>query len=95
MPFMSTITEIDKAGRLVVPKKMRDALHLKAGTRLVLNQSGASIIVRAESKPRGLYLKKGTWVYDTGAPLSGDIQGWIDEDRGDRMRSAMGEADER
>jgi len=92
---VSTITEIDKAGRLVVPKKMRDALHLKAGTRLVLDQSGESIIVRAESKPRGLYMKNGTWVYDTGTQLSGDLQEWIDEDRDDRMRNAMGEAGER
>lgn len=87
---MSTITEIDKAGRLVVPKKMREALHLRPGTRLVLDQKGESIVVRAESKPRGLHLKKGTWVYDSGAQISGNIQKWIDEDRDDRMRSLMG-----
>jgi AbrB family looped-hinge helix DNA binding protein len=94
MPFMSTITEIDKAGRLVVPKKMRDALHLRPGTRLILDQKGESIIIRSESKPRGLYMKKGTWVYDTGAPFPGNVQDWIDKDRDDRIRSILGEAGE-
>ena len=36
MAFMNAIAEIDKAGRVVVPKKFRDALHLVPGTRLSL-----------------------------------------------------------
>lgn len=89
---MSTITEIDKAGRLVVPKKMRDALHLKAGTRLILDQRGESIIVRAESKPRGLYMKNGTWVHDAGLPASDDVRDWIEADRDARMQAILGDA---
>jgi AbrB family looped-hinge helix DNA binding protein len=95
MPFMDAITEIDKAGRLVVPKKMRDALHLVPGTRMVLHQEGESIVLQTESRPRGLYMKKGTWVYDAGVTFSGDIQDWIEKDRDDRMRSILGDTTER
>ena len=31
---ITMITTIDKAGRLVVPKAARDAIHLRAGTRV-------------------------------------------------------------
>jgi AbrB family looped-hinge helix DNA binding protein len=40
MVFMNAIVEIDKAGRIVVPKKLRDDLHLVPGTRLRIERSG-------------------------------------------------------
>lgn len=89
---MSTITEIDKAGRVVVPKKLRDALHLVPGTRLILQQQGESIILQTESQPRGLYLKNGTLVYDAGAgSFPGDIRNWIEKDREDHDRVLLGD----
>ncbi|MGD0681268.1 MAG: AbrB/MazE/SpoVT family DNA-binding domain-containing protein [Terracidiphilus sp.] len=41
MVFMNAIVEIDKAGRIVVPKKLRDDLHLIPGTRLRIERSGS------------------------------------------------------
>src|SRR5258708_25965667 len=72
MAFMNAITEIDKAGRVVVPKKMRDILHLHPGTRLHLRQEGQTIVIAPEGKPRGFYMKKGTLVYDAGPVPSSD-----------------------
>jgi AbrB family looped-hinge helix DNA binding protein len=63
---MNATVEIDKSGRLVLPKKMRDALHLVPGTRVVIQQTKDAIVIQPESKPRGLYKKDGVWVYDTG-----------------------------
>jgi AbrB family looped-hinge helix DNA binding protein len=45
MVFMNAIVEIDKAGRIVVPKKLRDDLHLIPGTRLRIER---------ERRPAGL-----------------------------------------
>lgn len=89
---MNATAEIDKAGRLVVPKKMRDALHLVPGTRLTLHQEGEEIILRQEAVPRGLYMKNGTWVYDAGLPPSREVRDWIEAERDARMQSILGDA---
>ena len=88
---MNAIAEIDKAGRLVVPKKMRDALHLVPGTRLVLEQKGEAIIMLHESKPRGLYRKNGLLVYDTGRIIPPESVDWGKNDREERMDKVSGE----
>jgi AbrB family looped-hinge helix DNA binding protein len=89
IPFMNAIAEIDKAGRLVVPKKMRDALHLEPGTRLTLHQEGGTITLQPENKPRGLYREDGMLVYDTG-PLPPEHVNWVDDAREERERQMMG-----
>ena len=86
---MNAIAEIDKAGRLVVPKKMRDALHLVPGTRINLHQVGQTITLQTESKPRGLYKKEGMWVYETGRPIPPEAINWLNEDREERSEKFM------
>ena len=82
---MNATAEIDKAGRLVVPKKMRDALHLVPGTRLVLEQKGEAIIMQPEVNARGLYRKNGMLVYDIGRPVPTEAVDWVDQDREERI----------
>ena len=96
MPFeddkmvnMNAIAEIDKAGRLVVPKKMRVALHLVPGTRLTLLQEGQTIVLQTEIKPRGLYKKRGMWVYETGRPVPPEAVNWVNDDREERSEHFM------
>lgn len=90
MPFMATITEIDKAGRVVVPKKLRDSLHLVPGTRLSLHQEGDRIVIEPERRPRGLYMKRGTLVYDAGPGPASDVVEEIARDREARMKHLSG-----
>jgi AbrB family looped-hinge helix DNA binding protein len=89
MVFMNAITEIDKAGRVVVPKKMREVLHLRPGTRLHLRQEGETIVIEPESKPRGLYMKKGTLVYDPGPGPASDAVDEVTRTRNARMEAIM------
>ncbi len=84
IPFMNATAEIDKAGRIVVPKKLRDSLHLVPGTRVVLTQRGGEIVLAPEAKPRGLYMKNGLLVYETGRTLPPDHVNWVEQDREDR-----------
>jgi AbrB family looped-hinge helix DNA binding protein len=91
MVFMNAIAEIDKAGRLVVPKKLRDALHLVPGTRLVLRREGEAIILEPQSRPRGLYFKDGIPVYDCGHPLPVESVDWLEQAREERAQELMGE----
>jgi AbrB family looped-hinge helix DNA binding protein len=87
---MNATTEIDKAGRVVVPKRFREALHLVPGTRLTLHQEGDRLVIQPESAPRGLYMKKGTLVYDAGPVPPSDVVDWIAEDREARTKAVLG-----
>lgn len=95
MVIMNTTVEIDKAGRVVVPKRIREALHLVPGTRLTLHQEDDRLVIQPESRPRGLYMKKGTLVYDAGPLPPLDIVDWIERDRRDRIDSLMGDLKKR
>jgi AbrB family looped-hinge helix DNA binding protein len=90
MADMNAIAEIDKAGRLVVPKKLRDALHLVPGTRLILRKEGDAIIVQPEARPRGLYFKSGIPVYDAGRLPPLEDRDWVEESRNERVEELMG-----
>ena len=57
---MSTTIEIDKAGRIVIPKKLRDALHLIPGTRLVIERSGDRLILVPSANEAQLIVENGT-----------------------------------
>jgi AbrB family looped-hinge helix DNA binding protein len=57
---MNTTVEIDKAGRIVVPKKLRDALHLTPGTRLTVERSGDSLLLMPSADVAQLVIENGT-----------------------------------
>lgn len=92
---MNATVDIDKAGRIVVPKKMRDAMHLRAGDRLSVECTGESLVFAPEAKSRGLYRDRGWLVYDSGVSLSTEESlRMIDDEREARMRFLSGESPE-
>lgn len=92
---MSTTVEIDKAGRIVVPKKLRDALHLTPGTRLKVERSGDSLLLEPDLPEPRLERIDGLWVI-TGGPrfATEDGNALIDEQRERRMSHVAGLSDE-
>jgi AbrB family looped-hinge helix DNA binding protein len=61
---------LDKAGRIVLPKPLRDELQLQAGDTLEVESSGDEITLRPMRGNAQLRKKHGVWVYRSGEPLS-------------------------
>jgi AbrB family looped-hinge helix DNA binding protein len=59
MVFMNVTVEIDKAGRIVVPKKLRDDLHLVPGTRLRIERSGDRLTLAPSTMEARLVIEDG------------------------------------
>ena len=71
--IMTATLNMDKAGRIVLPKPVRDELQLSPGDSLELEVSEDRIVLRpARIKPR-LYKKQGIWVLHTGAPMPANV----------------------
>jgi AbrB family looped-hinge helix DNA binding protein len=56
---MTTTVEIDKAGRIVVPKKLRDALHLTPGTELKVERLGNTLVFEPNIAKAHLRIENG------------------------------------
>ena len=79
---------IDTAGRVVIPKSVRDDLQLQGGDTLELEREGDSLWLRPVRSKAAMRQKKGIWVY-TGDTKGIDIVRIIDEDREARIRSLI------
>jgi len=64
---------IDAAGRVVLPKPLRDELHLAPGDTLELESSGERISLRPVRSAAPLTKEQGVWVFRTGQPLAAAI----------------------
>ena len=73
LPFMSTRLTIDSAGRVVIPKPLRDALDIGPGDGLELERAGDSITLRPVRAIVPLTKEKGVWVFRTGQPLAAAV----------------------
>lgn len=54
---------LDKAGRVVLPKDLRDKLRLEAGDELLVEETGEQIILRPVRTEPTLKKERGVWVY--------------------------------
>jgi AbrB family looped-hinge helix DNA binding protein len=85
----TTTVTIDKAGRLVLPKPMRDALHLKPGDYLDVEQQDDSIILRSRRPDTELVKKDGMWLVRQRYPLAHSIPDLIAQHREDRIQTLI------
>jgi len=80
---------IDKSGRIVIPKPLRERLGLKPGTELeVLDQQGGILLRTAEERP-ALVKMDGLWVHRGVAQPGANWDRIIQEVREERIESAV------
>jgi AbrB family looped-hinge helix DNA binding protein len=89
-PMTTTLT-LDKAGRVVLPKPVRDELQLRAGDSLELESSEDRIVLRPRRGGVGLHQKQGIWVFSTGEPISAEATDeTLQQMRREREQSFLG-----
>lgn len=67
---MTTTLTLDKAGRVVIPKTLRDELRLEAGDTLELESQGEKILLRPVRTTSPLKKERGVWVFRVGKQIS-------------------------
>jgi AbrB family looped-hinge helix DNA binding protein len=86
---MTVKLTLDRAGRVLIPKALREEWRLRPGDSLRLDQKGEEITLRPV-RPKALLKKeRGVWVYQ-GEPTTTSIPDLIDREREKRLREPMG-----
>jgi len=70
MPFMNAKVTLDKAGRVVIPKILRDELRLAPGDTLALESDGEGMTLRPVRSGSALRKERGVWVFRSGKKLA-------------------------
>lgn len=91
---MSTIVEIDKAGRIVVPKKLREALRVRAGDQFEIAEREDGIFLQPRYEEVRLIQRDGVWGMTGGPQSRKSAIELVEEDRERRMRFVSGESEE-
>ncbi len=82
---MTTKLTLDKAGRVVLPKPIRDEMQLGPGDTLQLETEGERITLRPV-RPKAMLKKElGVWVYQ-GEPADTSLPDLLDREREERTR---------
>ena|SRR5579883_1946078 len=94
MPSMNTTVTIDPAGRIVIPKAVRDALRLAPGDTLLLESDSESVTLRSLRPGSPLTKERGVWVFRGGGNLStDDVNRALESVRTERDRRACGSSE--
>ena len=86
---MNATTTIDKAGRLVLPKSIRDALQISAGDTLEIESEDDRLVISPIRVRPGLLKERGVWVYRSGTPSSASIPDLIAQQRDRRTKDLI------
>lgn len=87
---MTTKLTLDKAGRVSLPKALRQELHLAPGDSLSLESQGEQITLRPVRASMPIRKEDGVWVYRSGEKSNVSIRKLIEEGRDERHGSILG-----
>ncbi len=82
---------IDRLGRIVVPKKVRDRFHLVAGTALELDVESDGIRIRPVDQEPSLLRKQGVLIHHGPETVNLDMADFVNRDRSNRDADLVAE----
>ena len=82
--------KIDKAGRIVLPKPVRERLGIKAGMDLELTEGAEGLMLKPVQQRPSLVYRNGLLVHRGKLPKGCDWSRLIEDDRDERMRRLAG-----
>lgn len=81
-------TTVDRFGRVVLPKRVRETLGLVPGSALEVEAEGGAVRLRPVEEGASLVERSGVWVFEGSA--QGDVAGAVNVHREARSRRAGG-----
>ena len=82
--------KVDKSGRIVLPKPVRERLRLRAGTSLELEEGPEGLLLRPVGQRPAMVQKNGMLVHLGKAPRGLDWDRLIEDSREDRIKDVAG-----
>jgi AbrB family looped-hinge helix DNA binding protein len=82
--------KMDKAGRVILPKPLRDRLGLHEGSNLEVMETQEGVMLKPTEHRSSMVRKQGLWVHTGKLPPGFDIVQAIRDDREDRIRKLAG-----
>ena len=82
--------KIDSAGRLILPKRIRDRLRLTAGSILNSKNIPDELVLRPKEQTPAVVQRNGRWVYVGEVPDGFDWDAMVENDREERDREILG-----
>lgn len=81
---------MDKAGRVILPKPVRDRLGLHEGSDLDIEETPDGVLLKPTEQRPSMVKKQGLWVHTGKVPSGFDIVQAIRDDREERIRKQAG-----
>lgn len=81
---------MDKAGRVILPKPVRDRLGLREGSDLAVEETPDGVLLKPTEQRPSMVKKEGLWVHTGKVPPGFDIVQAVRDDREERIRKQAG-----
>ena len=82
--------KIDSAGRIILPKAVRDRFRLTAGSMLELEENTGELVLRPAERKPSMVQRDGFWVYVGEVPAGFDWDAMVEDAREERDREILG-----
>lgn len=80
--------KIDKAGRIVLPKPVRERFHLREGSELEIEERSDGLTLRPVEQRSSMVQENGMWVHLGKVPRDFDWGNLVDSIREERIKDA-------